>query len=98
MAAVPVSPLAPGDAGYSTVRDLWIAQGRSQYVEDLAAGWLRLAIFPNGGTQPTFVLFASALGSSSADLTTGVTGLSREMVTSQNTIGAHLRDLPKKAV
>ena len=49
----------PGDEGYSDLYTLWVERGRPGQIEKLSEGWLRKALFPNGGTQPTFVMVSS---------------------------------------
>lgn len=97
MPQIPVSPLAPGDSGYSTIYDLWVSQGSAAYVEKLDEGWIRRAILPSGESQPTFVLLASHPGVTSENLDSGITGLGREMVTRQNSLPPR-GSLPKAAV
>ena len=97
MAAIPTSPLGPNDVGYQTIYDLWVAGGRAREVEDVATGWLREALFPDGGTQPTFVLLCSSAGVTTEDLSSGITGYPRAMATVQRS--RHPRgSLPKGAV
>jgi len=83
MPQIPVSPLAPTDEGYAAVFNSWVAQGRARYVEMQAEGWLREALFPDGGDNPTFVLVCSSPGTSTADLSSGITGYGRVMATVQ---------------
>lgn len=60
MAAVPEKTLTPGAAGYQAVYDLWVADGKAGWVENLGVGWLYRAVWPDAlASQPTFVLVAS---------------------------------------
>ena len=97
MSAVPTSPLAPADLGYSDVYDMWTLQGSASFVEDQGAGWLRAVIFPDGGAQPTFVLLCSTPGMTTTDLDSGVTGLGLEMAVRQRSYRPR-GTLPKEAV
>jgi hypothetical protein len=45
---------------YATVHELWLLDNKASTIERLRSGWQYRAIFPDGGTVPTFVLVASS--------------------------------------
>jgi len=97
MSAIPTTPLAPEDPEYQAIYDLWVKQGSASYVEKQSEGWLRQAIFPTAGVQPTFVLVCSSSGTTTANKTSGVTGYGRAMATKQKSHQPRGK-LPKDAV
>ena len=97
MSAVPESPLVYGDSGYSRVYDLWIAQGSPSWLEYQKEGWLRKAIYPDGGATPTFVLVCSSAGETTEDKSSDVSGYGRTMASVQRSYQPR-GTLPKDAV
>ena len=79
MNTIPLSPLSPDDAEnlseYIRIHAMWVQQGRASSIESLSEGWIRVALFPDGGSQPTFSLLASHPGTTSENLDSGITGL-----------------------
>ena len=89
--------LVPGAVSYAWVYREWALQGSAQYVEHQDLGWLRSAMYPDGGEYPTYTLVASHPGTTSENLDSGITGLGREMVQVQRSVSPR-GTLPKESV
>lgn len=100
MAAVPTKELLPGSGQeYDDVLAKWIKDGRPDTIESMKDGWMRRAVFPDGGQQPTFLLVTSTKGSTDdADGPQSLAGYGLTMATRQSSFGARRRALPQEPV
>jgi len=85
----------PSDAGYQTLYDQWVADGKGRTLDQRFTEKTYQALFPNGGTQPTFVLTASLPGATSLDLTAPLSGVEMAWMAWQRTWHGN-RLLPKQ--
>lgn len=76
----------PGDDEHADLKAYWLRLGQPRTIEKLGEGWQRRAMFPNGGTEPTFTLVVSKPGTETETDNQVLDGLALEMALGQSSL------------